>query len=270
MEKYLTELINVWGSGDSPSYSFKRFRNLVNQDPEKILDALYFKIYQNHPGLSTFSMLRSFVIPQAPIFANCCVLYIRHLRDKYRTSGFAFDPDSLVLREVRYLYREIVLLALNDPATSCQSRHDLLHALRDLHLDPKVYEGVPCCPDEVINNLPRYLKGADLLAELTEFIPIIFTNDELCMFANSLPAYRFTQDDEKVLETVLVPVRKKHILQVLHHFILNYPMESYVKKGFAIYISLGEIVPWAKHSFIRRLLAVGYQEARVLACATKK
>ncbi len=141
----------------------------------------------------------------------------------------------------------------------------MLRALNSLRITQFNYENLPFRPEDVLVNLSSYLKKADVLAELPQFLPVIFTTDELKCFKTLLSTYHFTEDDEIVLEKLLVTARKKHILQTLKHFVLTYPIEDYTKKAFAIYISLGEIVPWAKHSFVRRLLVVSYQESRVLA-----
>ncbi|MDH7576353.1 MAG: hypothetical protein QHH75_00755 [Bacillota bacterium] len=115
----------------------------------------------------------------------------------------------------------------------------------------------------MIANLPFYLEKADLLAELPQFSSIYFTTDELSCFLNSLQSYRLTQENEASLEKLLSAPRKKQILNELFHFTRTFPLIRNAKQAFAIYISLGEIIPWTRHPFMRRLLAVSYQEAKV-------
>ncbi|HHW42002.1 MAG TPA: hypothetical protein GXX19_12825 [Syntrophomonadaceae bacterium] len=265
MQNLLNALLNAWQSNSADlTFLQSRWRDFVNANPVETLDATFFNMYQNHPTLLTFSQLRSFFLPQVPHILNGLIPYIQHLGDS-RNQGFDSEPIHFVTREVRCLCREAMLYALNNPKTSPQTRANLLRALNLLRITQFNYENLSFGPEEVLVNLPFYLKKADVLAELPQFLPVIFTTDELKCFKTPLSTYHFTEDDEIVLEKLLVTARKKHILQTLKHFVLTYPIEDYTKKAFAIYISLGEIVPWAKHSFIRRLLAVSYQESRVLA-----
>jgi|GEM_PF-1629154 len=264
MRDFLTALFNAWQSNSADlTFLRARWQDFVNTDPMQTLDATFFNMYLNHPALLTFKQLRSFFLPQVPHILDGMISYIQHLRND-RNQDFDSEPIHFVAREVRCLCREAILYALNDPKTAYQTRVNLLRALNSLRITQFNYENLPFSPEEVLVNLPSYLKKADVLAELPQFLPVIFTTDELKCFKTSLSSYHFTEDDEIVLEKLLVTARKKHILQTLKHFVLTYPIEDYTKKAFSVYISLGEIVPWAKHSFIRRLLAVGYQESRVL------
>lgn len=244
-----------------------RFRQMVNNQPQAILDALFFNCYQETPSLSRFSQLRHFLVPHASYIYPGVASYAKHLQSSPVTSEDCIR-QVLILREARFLCREIVTLVLSDAVIPFTRRKVLHQSLQWLKVVPESLANSHIDQDEVLANIHRYLSRSDLLAELPQFQAIYFTGDELSHLSG-LQIYRSTPDLESQLERVLIPLRKRDILKVLQQFIQTCPLPLHTKQAFAVYISLGEVIPWHRHSFIKRLLAVSFQEAKVYACLQK-
>ena len=130
---------------------------------------------------------------------------------------------------------------------------------------PEAPFGIPIPIKEALANIDLYLDKADLLAELPQFQPVYFTGDELAGF-HRLQILRSTPELESQLEITLTPLRKREILQVTSRFIQACPLPFFANQALAVYITLGEVIPWHQHAFIKRLLAVSVQEANVYNC----
>lgn len=243
-----------------------RFRQLVNKYPQLVLDALFFDCYQLIPGLSRFSQLRSFLAPQASYIYPGIFFYVKNLHPLKGSDGC--DRHSLIVREARNLCREIVIMVLRDTSVPLGKRKQLHQALYSLKVAPEELDNVLIDDHEVLANIHQYLDKADLLAELPQFQSVYFTSDELIAFHTHQP-YQFSPDFELQLEKLLSPLRKRNILQILQQFIRSYPLPFLANQAFAVYISLGEVIPWHQHSFIKRLLIVSYQELMVSLCLQK-
>ncbi len=264
IKNFLSELVSAWHL-TAPAYPFlrARFRKILTENPEKTLDALFLTLYLKHPALSTFSGLRSFLLAHLPCLYPGILSYARHLK-KFQHSVLE-GPLSIVLREIRFLCREVILVTLNNPAIPYPARKQLHQALQKIKpFNPYPAAEIPFCPEEVIANLPYYLEKADLLAELPQLLPVYFTADELQHFSGSLHIHKFTPEDEVRLEKILNLLRKREILRELLRLVATFPMILKAKQALAVHFSLGEVIPWAKHPFIRRLLAVSHQEIQVL------
>jgi hypothetical protein len=93
---------------------------------------------------------------------------------------------------VRFLCREIIINVLKDLKTQPNIRIQLLKTLRSLHLNPDNYTfHNNINPQEIIDLIPYYLEGSDLLAELPYFSAVYFTASELTPLWESLQQYEF-------------------------------------------------------------------------------
>jgi hypothetical protein len=120
---------------------------------------------------------------------------------------------------------------------------------------------------EALLHIDRYLNKADLLAELPQFQGVHFTGDELSDLSGlSIPSPEL----ESQLEITLTPLRKREILKVLQKFIRSYTVPLVANQAMAIFITLGEVILWHRHAFIKRLLIVSIQEAKVYASLQQK
>lgn len=160
--------------------------------------------------------------------------------------------------------REILILAINDLQVTQKERSHLFHTLQLISPSSEYYQLEKIDLQEIIEQLPVLLRKGDLLAELPDFSGLYFTAHELESIWGALQKYTFTPEEEAKLEEFLNLAIKHQILATLHNFINKNGNSPYAKIACAVYITLGEIIPWAKHPFIRRLLAVSYQEAKTL------
>jgi hypothetical protein len=261
------ELITSLSDGSQPDdagrFLLNRFLRMVNKHPQETLDTLFFDCYQAIPGLARFSQLRAFLVPHASFIYPGVAAYARRLQPIPGDDGCG--RQALIAREARYLCRELVILVLQDPAVPPGERQKLHQALHLLRVAPEAPAGVSIRIRDVMDNISRYLDGSDILAELPDFQAVHFTNDELAMFHGlniPLPA----PEVESQLEAVLLPLRKREILQATRRFARSCPLPRLANQAIAVYITLGEVIPWHRHAFIKRLLVVSHQEAMVHAC----
>jgi len=241
-----------------------RFHNFVNKSPQETLDTLFFKIYLQHPVLPNFAYLRSFLLPQSSKIYQGVSVYIKLIQNETFS-----DTESLISREIRYLCREILMIASGDMKVQPHIRCKLFKTLQSIHPNPRNYDFENINLQNIIAQIPLHLEKADLLAELPYFSGIYYTAPELAPIWDSLQQYTLKPDDEVKLECFLDLSKKQQILKTLENFIHKYTDSPYIKKACAVYITLGEVIPWVKHPFIRRLLAVCYQEAITLIALQK-
>lgn len=264
LDRFLTDFLNYRPPNTTTnSFMHKKFYNLVNKDPEKTLNKLFFELYLQHPAISRFSQLRSFLIPHFSEVYNGFSDYALVLQN-YLEKGVLSETKVIISREARFITKEILLLTLNTYKTPLKVRSKLIHTLRLLQINPCFEKELPVSPWKLLSNLSDDLKKAELLAELPDFSGVYFTAPELATLWNAIARFNLTPTDEEDLEYFLNLSRKKQVLFTLKNFISRCPEPIYIKKASVIYISLGEIIPWTKHPFIRRLLAVSYQEALAL------
>ncbi|MGB3913833.1 MAG: hypothetical protein WBK18_01415 [Thermacetogeniaceae bacterium] len=174
------------------------------------------------------------------------------------------DLKSVVSRDVRFVGREILMLTINDLRITQKERNHLFHTLQLISPKAEYYQFEKINIQEIIEQIPALLRKGDLLAELSDFSGIYFTAHELEPLWNSLQNYNFLPEDEAKLEDFFNLSIKHQILATLQNFINRNWYSPHAKIACAVYITLGEIIPWTKHPFIRRLLAVSYQEAKTL------
>lgn len=264
-KEFLSKLLEAWDK-NSVSYTFmqSRFHNFVNDSPRETLDTLFFEVYLQHPVLSNFTQLRSFITPQSMNIYKGISNYLPYIK-VIKHDNIYDNIRFLISREVRFLCREVMINALKDVKTQPNIRIQLFKTLRSLHLNPGDYTfDNDINPQEVIDLIPYYLEGSDLLAELPYFSGVYFTASELAPLWESLQQYEFKPDDEIKIDIFFDLSKKGQVLMTLENFIYRYSDSPSVKKAYAVYITLGEVIPWAKHPFIRRLLGVSYQEAITL------
>jgi hypothetical protein len=240
-----------------------RFRQLVNKKPRETLDTLFFDCYQATPGLIRFSQLHDLLAPHSSYIYPGIALYAEYLQaSPVMQTG---DQRGLIRREARYLCREIVMLAMNDAAIPLSERKKLHQALHWLKMTPDAPADISTTLKETLANIDLYLDKADLLAELPQFQPVYFTSDELAGF-HRLQILRSSPELELQLEIALTPLRKRGILQLILNFIRLCPLPFWGNQAIAVYITLGEVIPWHQHAFIKRLLAVSVQDSAVYKC----
>ena len=260
-EKFISALLESW-KNESVSYPFMqaRFHKFLKLSCRETLETLFFKVYLNHPLLPDINSLRSFLIPQ------CRHLY--HGISSFLPMTWNFpttaDLKSVVSREVRFVGREILILAINDLQITQKERSHLFHSLQLISPRPEYYQFEKINIQEIIEQIPVLLRKGDLLAELSDFSGLYFTAHELEPLWGSLQRYKFLPEEEAKLENFFNLAIKHQILATLQNFINRNWYSPYAKIACAVYITLGEIIPWAKHPFIRRLLAASYQEAKTL------
>lgn len=264
-EYFIETLLDYWGE-ESLSYPFMqaRFHKFVKQYQRETLETLFYKMYLNHPSLPDINSLRSFLIPQSR--------YIYREISSFLPSTWNWPTSnikSVISREVRFVGREILILALNDLQTTYQERSHLFNTLRLTSPKRSHYNFNNIDIQEVIEEIPSLLKSADIIAELTDFSGIYFTAYELAPLWDSLQRYEITAEDEQKIEVFLQLPIKYQILTTLYNFIQKSANTPSAKMACAVYITLGEIIPWVKHPFIRRLLGVSYQEANTLITTIK-
>lgn len=265
----LTNVLDDWRFTNSTDpFLQRKFHHLVNQHPQKTLNTIFFELYLKHPAINRFSSLRRFFVSQCDHVYSGFSDYALILQNTMRKEILA-DNASIINREARFITKEILALAINNRKTPARSRSRLINNLHLLITNPCFEKTLPETLEELLGNLPGYLEKADLLAELPDFSGVYFTASEIAPLWNALSRYTLTSEDEKKLELFLNLPRKKQILFTLSNFIRRCPDSTFVKKACAVYISLGEIIPWTKHPFIRRLLAVSYQEALALMSSIK-
>ncbi|HHY41065.1 MAG TPA: hypothetical protein GX502_07415 [Syntrophaceticus sp.] len=160
--------------------------------------------------------------------------------------------------------REILILAINDLQVTQKERSHLFHTLQLISPKPEYYQFEKINTQEVIEQISVLLRKGDVLAELSDFSGLYFTAHELEPLWDSLQRYKFLPEDEAKIEDFFNLSIKHQILVTLQNYINRNWYSPYAKIACAVYITLGEIIPWAKHPFIRRLLAVSYQEAKTL------
>ncbi|HHW29042.1 MAG TPA: hypothetical protein GXX21_05775 [Syntrophomonadaceae bacterium] len=165
--------------------------------------------------------------------------------------------------------REILILAINDLQVTQKERSHLFHTLQLISPRPDYYKLERIDLQEILEQIPVLLRKGDLLAELPDFSGLYFTAHELEPLWGALQRYNFLPEEEAKLENFFNLAFKHQILATLHNFINRNWNSPYAKLACAVYITLGEIIPWAKHPFIRRLLAVSYQEAKTMKNANK-
>jgi len=268
-KEFLTKLLEAWDNNSvSNIFMQSRFHSFVNDSPQETLDTLFFDVYIQHPLLSNFTQLHSFITPRSSSIYQGITDYLPHI--KVIKNDTTNNTRFLISREVRFLCREVIISALNDVKTQPNTRFQLFKTLQSLHLNPENYAfDNQINPQEIIDLIPCYLEGADLLAELPYFSGIHFTASELTPLWESLEQYHFNPDDEIKIDSFFDLSKKAQVLKTLENFIHRYPDSPSIKKAYAVYISLGEIIPWSKHPFIRRLLGVSYQEAITLMALQK-
>ena len=256
-EGFLLDLLNRWDLEDQTYPLMQaRFQKIVNKYPQETLDTLFFNIYFQYPKLLNFTRLRAFLSPQFNKIHLAISDYLNFIN-----STPASNIRALINREVRFICREIILLSLTDLKTRPQHRCQLRRSLKTSHPNEHYYNFQRVNMQEVIEQIPYLLRDAELIAELPDFSGVYFSKAELAPVWNSLQQYQLTPEDETNLESFLNHSIKKQVLSTLETFVQKSPDSLLVKKACAIYITLGEIIPWTKHAFIRRLLAVSYQEA---------
>jgi hypothetical protein len=265
----LSEVLDDWRFNNSNnSFSQKKFLQLVNQQPEVVLNKIFFDFYPTHPAINSFSALRRFFITKFEDIYRGFAEYTTILQNAMEREVLS-DSEFVLSREARFIIKEVLILAINSPKASPQHRFLLFKNLNLLKTNPYYRKLIPESQEELLSNLPFYMEQAELLAELPDFSGVYFTAPEMAPFWNAISKYTFTAADEYKLELFLNLSRKQQILFTLANFIKRCPDISLVKKASAVYITLGEVIPWTKHPFIRRLLAVSYQEALTLIYKTK-
>lgn len=192
INEFLSKLLEAWDK-NSVSYTFMQsmFHNFVNDSPSETLDTLFFEIYLQHPVLSNFTQLRSFITPQSINIYKGISSYLQYI-EVAKNDTIYDNIRFLISREVRFLCREIIINVLKDLKTQPNIRIQLLKTLRSLHLNPDNYTfHNNINPQEIIDLIPYYLEGSDLLAELPYFSAVYFTASELTPLWESLQQYEF-------------------------------------------------------------------------------
>lgn len=269
-EEFLSVLLEAWDK-NSVSYPFlqARFHNFVNKSPQETLNTLFFNVYLKHPLLPNFTHLRSFLAPQSIKIYQGISRYLPFIQI-IQNENISDETKSLISREVRFLCREILIIALNNVKTQPQIRCRLFKTLQSIHPNPSNYNIKNINLQEIIELIPFHLETSDLLAELPYFSGIYFTAPELAPIWESLQQYKLKPCDEIKIENFLDLSKKRQVLMTLENFIHRYSDSPSIKKACAVYVTLGEVIPWVKHPFIRRLLAVSYQEAVTLLALQKQ
>jgi len=170
-EQFISALLESW-KNESVSYPFMqaRFHKFIKLSCKETLETLFFKVYLNHPLLPDIYSLRSFLIPQC-----------RHLYNEISTflpltlNCPITDLKSVVSREVRFVGREILILAINDLQVTQKERSHLFHTLQLISPKPEYYQFEKINTQEVIEQISVLLRKGDVLAELSDFSGLYFT-----------------------------------------------------------------------------------------------
>lgn len=65
-KEFLTKLLEAWDNNSvSNIFMQSRFHSFVNDSPQETLDTLFFDVYIQHPLLSNFTQLHSFITPRS-------------------------------------------------------------------------------------------------------------------------------------------------------------------------------------------------------------
>jgi len=192
-EEFILRLLESW-KNESVSYPFMlaRFHKFIKQACRETLETLFYKVYLNHPLLPDINSLRSFLIPQCRYLYNGISNFLP-LTWNFPTT----DLKAVVSREVRFVGRELLILAINDLQVTQKERCHLFHTLQLISPSSEYYQFERIDLQEIIEQLPVLLRKGDLLAELPDFSGIYFTAHELEPLWGSLERYNFLPEEEK-------------------------------------------------------------------------
>ncbi|AET66409.1 hypothetical protein Desor_0720 [Desulfosporosinus orientis DSM 765] len=159
----------------------------------------------------------------------------------------ALEGNHVIAALIQYMLKQIPSFTINE--TFIQAN---LLRIRILASTP----GIVAFPFlEVQENLVRFLKTADLLADLPEFEVVSFTKKEISPLSSDLTRFRLSPHSRRYIQNLFHPERREAILNVLAHITKNYPLLFTCRQAYALMLSLDNPEIWWNHPFCLRLIA---------------
>ena len=148
---------------------------------------------------------------------------------------------------IQYLLKQIPYFIVNEPLLQAN-----LLRIRIIASTP----GIISFPFlEVQENLVRFLKTADLLADLPEFEIISFPQEEITPLSSDLTRFQLSPHSRRYIRGLFHPERREAILNILAHIAKNYPLLFTCRQAYALMLSLDNSEIWSRHPFCLRLIA---------------
>lgn len=107
---------------------------------------------------------------------------------------------------------------------------------------------------EVQENLLRFLKTADLLADLPEFEIVSFPQKEITPLSSDLIRFHLSPHSRRYIRNLFHPERREAILNILAHITKNYSLLFTCRQAYALMLSLDNPEIWSSHPFCLRLI----------------
>lgn len=108
---------------------------------------------------------------------------------------------------------------------------------------------------EIQENLFKFLRSSDILADLPELEVVSFSEDEIKPLASDLTRFRLSPHSRRYIQNLFHPERCEAILSVLAHIAKSYPLVSTCRQAYALMLSLDNPEIWGTHPFCVRLIA---------------
>ncbi|MCK8825190.1 hypothetical protein [Fuchsiella alkaliacetigena] len=250
-----------------------KFEQLIKNDPQATFNHLFFSYYyprREKLKLEKFEKILRLIIDN--IYLQV-ISYLNYLQEPYQKALKNLEEYQKLctfIKKLRGKLRRLLEEMLKDNRTPRAVKGVVKNGLhkaakidayaqRKLETAQRDFDG-----EEIAANLSTYLENSEALADLAYFSSLYFTKQELIPIQNQLENKNFNQFTEEFLKKeLLTPSTKEKILNELQEFIDDYPLYKLVKQAYAIYLTLGKIIPWEKHPFIKRLVFNSYVEAKV-------
>jgi len=121
----------------------------------------------------------------------------------------------------------------------------------------------PFNPEDIQENLLRFLAPAETLADLPELEVVHFQWEEIAPLARDLGEHRLARHCRRYVQNLFYPERREAILAVLAYVAKNYPLLLTCRQAYALMLSLDDPASWGEHPFCVRLIANRYWDYRL-------
>ena len=250
-----------------------RFEQLIKNDPQATFNHLFFSYYyprRQKLKLEKFEKILRLLIDDIYLQVISYLNYLQEPYQKALENLAQYQELCNFIKNLRGKLRRLLEEMLRDNRTPRAVKgvvknglHKAVkvdtYAQRKLETADRDFDG-----EEVAANLDTYLENSQALADLAYFNNLYFTKQELAPIQNQLKNKSFNQFTEEFLKKELLTANKKEkISNKLKEFIDEYPLYKLVKQAYAIYLTLGKVIPWEKHPFIKRLVFNSHLEAKL-------
>ena len=168
----------------------------------------------------------------------------------------ACEGNGVLAQLIRYL-EQTSLSPYKDEDSSLRSQLQRLRLLADT---PGAF---PFNPEDIQENLLRFLESAEALADLPELEVVHFGREEIAPLASSLREHHLTPHSRRYIQNLFYPERREAILAVLAYIAKNYPLLLTCRQAYALMLSLDDTASWGEHPFCLRLVANRFWDYRL-------